>query len=141
MIARLHSLKRIVERGWEEKDLGFLQDHAVSDWFLVKTKVSYWVEKSFFSLTVFGGILLAGDIHSSVTMDRHVRGWQWTGMYNLNLPPHLGSEAVFWASACSLETWGRILSICLLTWGLMALYLHFPTTAIICHFSNGCPDW
>ena len=28
MVARLHSLKRNVERGREEKDLGILQDHA-----------------------------------------------------------------------------------------------------------------
>ena len=29
MVAILHSTKRNVERGWEEKDLGFLQYHAV----------------------------------------------------------------------------------------------------------------
>ena len=29
MVARLHSSKRNVEKGWEEKDLGFLKDHAV----------------------------------------------------------------------------------------------------------------
>ena len=29
VVARLQSLKRNVERGWEEKDLGLLQDHAV----------------------------------------------------------------------------------------------------------------
>ena len=29
------------------------------------------LERNFFSLTVFGGILLADDVHSSVTMDRH----------------------------------------------------------------------
>ena len=29
MVARLHSLKRNAERGWEEKYLGFLEDHAV----------------------------------------------------------------------------------------------------------------
>ena len=29
MVARLQSSKRNVERGWEEKYLGFLQDHAV----------------------------------------------------------------------------------------------------------------
>ena len=32
-----------------------------------------WVERSFFSLTAFGGNLLAVDVHSSVTMDRHVQ--------------------------------------------------------------------
>ena len=29
MIARLDSSKRNVEREWEEKDLGFLEDHVV----------------------------------------------------------------------------------------------------------------
>ena len=29
MVARLHSLKLNAGRGWEEKDLGFLQEHAV----------------------------------------------------------------------------------------------------------------
>ena len=29
MAVVLHSSKRNVERGWEEKDLGFLQGHAV----------------------------------------------------------------------------------------------------------------
>ena len=29
MVARMHSLKLNVERGWEEIDLGLLQDHAV----------------------------------------------------------------------------------------------------------------
>ena len=29
MEARLHSLERNVEKEWEEKDSGFLQDHAV----------------------------------------------------------------------------------------------------------------
>ena len=43
------------------------------EWFLVKIKVSDWVEKNFFSLTIFGGNLLAGDVHSSVTMDGHVQ--------------------------------------------------------------------
>ena len=29
MEARLHSSKHTAKRGWEEKDLEFLQDHAV----------------------------------------------------------------------------------------------------------------
>ena len=29
MVARLHYLKFNVERGWVEKDLGFLRDHIV----------------------------------------------------------------------------------------------------------------
>ena len=33
----------------------------------------FWVERNFFSLTVFGGNLLAGNVHSRVTMDRHVQ--------------------------------------------------------------------
>ena len=74
MVACLHSSKYKVEREWEEKYIGFLQDH---DWFLVKRKVTDWVERNFFSLTVFGGNLLAGDVHSRVTMDRHAPSWQW----------------------------------------------------------------
>ena len=40
-------------------------------WFSVKIKVSDGVERNFFLLTVFGGNLLAGDLHSYVIMDRH----------------------------------------------------------------------
>ena len=29
MVARLHTFKHNVEKGWEEKNLGFLQDHVV----------------------------------------------------------------------------------------------------------------
>ena len=56
--------------------------------FSVKIKVSDWVRRNFFSLAVFGGNLLAGDVHSSMALDIHVQAWQWIG------------------------------SICLLTWGL-----------------------
>ena len=35
-----------------------------------------WVEWNFFSLTAFNGNLLAGDVHSSVTMDRNVQASQ-----------------------------------------------------------------
>ena len=42
-------------------------------WFSIKIKVSDWVVRTFFSLTVFGRNLLAGDVHSSVTMDRYVQ--------------------------------------------------------------------
>ena len=45
-------------------------------WLSFKIKVSDWVEMYFFSLTVFGGNLLAGDVHSSVTMDRYVQDRQ-----------------------------------------------------------------
>ena len=41
--------------------------------FSVKTKVSDWVETNFFFLAVFGENLLAGDIHTSVTIDRDVQ--------------------------------------------------------------------
>ena len=41
-------------------------------WFWIKIKVRDWVERNFFSLTVLRGNLLAGDVHSNVTMDRHV---------------------------------------------------------------------
>ena len=42
------------------------------------------IERNFFSLAVFGGNLLADDVQSRMAMDRHL-----------------------WASACSLEAWGR----------------------------------
>ena len=76
MIARLHSSKRNVERGREEKNFDVYRTTLQSDWFLIKTKVSDWVEQNFFSLTVFGGNLLAGNVHSNVTMDKHVQVWQ-----------------------------------------------------------------
>ena len=77
-------------------------------WFSVKIKVSDWVERNFFSLIVFGGNLLVGDVHSSVTMDRHVQVWQWIGSIYLliwGLP---------WASACSLVAWSHSLGFLLL---------------------------
>ena len=60
-----------------------------------------WVERSFFSLTAFGGNLLAVDVHSSVTMDRHVQAWQLIGSN------FLLNWGLLWASACSLEAWAR----------------------------------
>ena len=78
---------------------------------MVKTKVSDWVERNFFSLAVFHGIHLVGDVHASVTMDRHVQGWQWIGNIAIH---HLKPT----------------LSICLLTWGL-GQYSRFPTTVVV----------
>ena len=101
MVAHLHSLKRNIERGWEEKDLGFLQDHDVIWLVLGRRDRKDWVERNFFSMTVFSGNLLAGDVHSSVTMDGHVQAWQWIG--NISLL----TWGLLSASACSLEAWGR----------------------------------
>ena len=42
-------------------------------WFSGKIKVSDLVERNFFSLVVFDSNLLAGDVHSSVTMNGHVQ--------------------------------------------------------------------
>ena len=53
-----------------------------------------WVEWNFFSLTVFDGNLLAGDVHSSVTIDRHVQAWQWIGCI------YLLTWGLLWPSAC-----------------------------------------
>ena len=92
----------------KKKDLGFLQDHIVIWLVLVKTKISDWVERNFCSLAVFGGNLLAGDVHSSVATDRDVQSWQWTGsilQFTWGLP---------WASACLLEAWGDTLVFLLL---------------------------
>ena len=57
-----------------------------------------WVERNFFSLTVFDENLLAGDVYSSVALDRHVQDMQ-------RLPTHLRPTLAI--SACSLEAWGR----------------------------------
>ena len=112
MVARLHSLTSNVEREWEEKDLGFLQDHAVIRLVSFKINVSDWVERNFFSMTVFGGILFAGDVHSSVAMERQ------------HLPAHLMST----------------LGICMLTWGL-GLYSGFSTTKCEVSFLEYLGHW
>ena len=39
----------------------------------IKRKKTRMLGRNFFLLTIFGGYLLADDIHSSVTMDRHVQ--------------------------------------------------------------------
>ena len=60
-----------------------------------------WVERNFFSLTIFGGNLSAGDVHSSVTMDRMSKcdNGQAASPYSLevysgDLPAHLRSGIV-----------------------------------------------
>ena len=58
---------------------------------------------NFFSLTVFGGNLLADNVHSSVTMDRHVQACQWTGSISLL------TWVLLWESACSVEGCGDTL--------------------------------
>ena len=70
-------------------------------WFSVKIKFSDRVQRNFFSLIVFGGNLLAGDVNSTVTMDRHAQAWQWIDSISL-LP-----WGLLWASACSLEACSR----------------------------------
>ena len=42
MIARLHFSKRTVERGWEEKNVGVLQDHAVI-WLVLSYNKGQWL--------------------------------------------------------------------------------------------------
>ena len=61
----------------------------------------YWVERNFFSLTVFGGNLLAGHVHSSIAMNRHVQSWQWIDSICLL------TWGLHWASASPLETCDR----------------------------------
>ena len=73
-------------------------------WFSVKIKASDWVERNFFSLAVFGRNLLAGDVHSSMALDRHVQAWQWIG--SISLVPW----GLLWATACSLEAYSGHLS-------------------------------
>ena len=60
-------------------------------------QVSDWVRRYFFSLAVSGGNLLAGDVHSSATMDRLDQAWQWTGRISLL------TWGLLCASACSVE--------------------------------------
>ena len=63
----------MLKEGETKKIFGFYWTMLEPIWFLFKIKVRDWVERNFFSLTVFGWNLLAGDVHSSVTMDRHVQ--------------------------------------------------------------------
>ena len=65
---------------------------------MVKIKVSDWVGRYFFSLTIFGGNLRW--CHSSVTMDGHVQALQWIG--NISLL----TWGLLSASVCSLEASG-----------------------------------
>ena len=58
-----------------------------------------FVAEVLFRLAVFSRNLLAGDVHSNVTMDRHVQACQWTGSISLL------TWRLLWASACSLEAW------------------------------------
>ena len=69
-----------------------------------------FVVEVLFRLAVFGENLLAGDVHSSVTMDRHVQAWQWIGSICLL------TWGLLWASAYSLEAWSRNNIFLLLTW-------------------------
>ena len=66
---------------------------------MVKTKVGDWVDRNFFSLTVFGGNLLVVNVYLCVTMDRHIQACQWTSSISLL------TWYLLWASACSLEAW------------------------------------
>ena len=57
----------------KKKIRDFYWTMQLSDMFLVKINVSDCVERNFFSLTVLGRNVSAGDVHSSLTMDRHVQ--------------------------------------------------------------------
>ena len=57
-------------------------DFSNVHWFSAKIKVSDWVDRNFFPLTVFGGNLLAGDVYSSVELNRRFQDRQ-------HLPTHL----------------------------------------------------
>ena len=69
--------------------------------------VLVFVTEALFRLAVFSGNLLAGDVHSSVTMDKHAQDRQ-------HLPTHLRPTLV----------------ICLFTWALRWCS-GFPTTLIL----------
>ena len=67
--------------------------------------VLVFVVEVLFRFIVFRRNLLAGDVHSSVALDRHVNG-QATSLYSLevysrHLPAHLRPEAVAVFSYCS----------------------------------------
>ena len=66
------------------------------------------MERNFFSSTVFGGNLLGGDVHSSVTMDRHIQAQQWRGNISLF------TLGLLWSSTCLLEVCGGTLVLLLL---------------------------
>ena len=76
-----------------------------------------WAERNFFPSAVFGGILLAGDLHSIVTMVTHVQAWQWIGSI------FLLTWGLLWASACLLEVCDRSRFFLLLnSWRLIERY-------------------
>ena len=112
MIAHLHTLKRDIEKGWKKKFRFFTGPccNLIGSWL----NEGQWLgRKEFRFIDSFSENLLAGDVHSSVTMDRNVQ----------------------FVSAYSLEAWSRILAgsagptvICLLTWAMLGEYSHFPTT-------------
>ena len=67
--------------------------------------VLVFVVEVLFRFIVFRRNLLAGDVHSSVALDRHVNG-QAASLYSLevysgHLPAHLRPEAVAVFSYCS----------------------------------------
>ena len=69
--------------------------------------VLVFVVEMFFRLAVFSGNLLAGNVHSSMALDRYVQVCQWTGIISLL------TWALLWASTCSLEACGEILGFLL----------------------------
>ena len=66
----------MLEKSEKKKIWGFYRTMREPDFF-VKIEVSDGLERNFFSLTVFSQeslcTILAGDIDSSVMMDRHVQ--------------------------------------------------------------------
>ena len=108
-------LKHNVDGGWEKKFRVFTGPccNLIGQWLATKEFLfiySFW-RKTFC-------IFLAGDVHSNVTMDRHLQ---------FASPTHLRSGVIFWwsqhvqfAFVYSFETlWSVDLNICLLTWDIL----------------------
>ena len=80
-----------------------------------------FVVEVLFIMAAFSGILLAGDVHSSVAFDRHVQSCQWTGSISLL------TWGLLWASACSIEVWGdSLVFLLLMTNGHVINFCHLP---------------
>ena len=105
-------------------------------YFSVKIKVSDWVERNFFSLTIFGGNFLAWDVHLSMTISSYVQAWQWIGSISLL------TWGLLWASASSLEACGSILdflllvyeSVCLLVCNFACRFKKLPWRHFYCRY-------
>ena len=90
-------------------------------------------------MAVFGGNLLAGDAHASVTLDRHVQSWQWTGSISLL------TWGLFWTSALSLDAYDRSPVFLLLQCDICQFWVHLrcnkPNLVDYKYFQGSTDPW